>query len=761
MKKQTKSILILVICFLIISAFLFLPYLLTNTPFVLGWDFRGQYNMFYSNLQTMLDQLVHEHTLPFYSWSLFLGNNFWASKLFYYHDLFDWIAALTSTAHYFNVQLILSFMKLAIAAFSFYLYGHTRGWKRFSILIGSLLFAFSSYAIEALKDPLFLSFYVFIPLYFFAMEQYLKKNKRLFYILITCFLLVTNYYSFYTLSLFSVFYFLYRYYELHHSFQGLIKSAGILIGFYLIGVCMAGIVVLPCFYDITGNSRILSSSFRWNYPVPQPYFYILSALFTPSSMIINRALDFESIYSYVTPNRTDLYLCLWSGSLCALLLFQNLLNPKVKKQARIFLGSMLLIMLIPLGSSMMHGFSEPSYRWLQMLVFFNITLIMPYLDQPELINKKGLLITLAAAALILIFNIPLLASLLGIPFADVKKEYLLILPTLLFLILFCVLLLKPGTYQKAGILVLCITELSYTGYQSLFGNPFFKEWSWERINQVEQVLGTPGELQNYLLGLDTANYAQMFRVYIPKNSIYWGYSSNLNLKYQFNGVMTYDSTFSPALNDLSSLIENPNYLPWNIEIEDPFLLDYIGVKYAVVTDEAELPHSDFILKGQFQGLPVYENLRYQGIVHSYGQAMTIEEYQQHPDSALLLNTFICDISVIEEVRNYLHDSLVTVNELYAYGNTLQTNLTSSEATLITLSIPYDKGWKVLVNGSPVEKFSGNGGMIAFSIPQGTVQLEMYYMPQGFKSGLVLSGLGILIFLILAGFDLRQRYRSKN
>ncbi len=749
MKKHTIKLIFLGTgCFLIISGCLFLPYLLTDTPMVLGWDFRGQYNMFYSNLKVMLEQLVSDHTLPFYSWNLFLGNNFWASKLFYYHDFFEWIAALCSSAHYYQVQLVLSWIKLLIAALSFTFYGRSRHWRPLPVLIGSLLFAFSSTMLDSLKDPLFLSFTIFLPLYFYAMDQFLIRRKKGFYIIITAFLLIINYYSFYTLSVFSVFVFLYRYYEIYGTLRGFFKPALTLIGYYLVAVCCAGIVAIPCFLDIASNSRLLHSSFLWKYPAYQPYFSVFSALVTPTSMLVNRALDFESIYSYVTPNRTDLYLCLWSGSITALLIAQPMFNKKTGKAARVFMGIMLLLMLLPVGSSMMHGFSEPSYRWIQMLVFFNLTLILPYLDQSSKINRPVLILSAAFCAAILIFSIPLLAHLLGVPFKEVQTEYYLVLPTLLFLGLFTCIFLFSHQYRNRWLLMLCTLELSWVGYQSLYGNPFFREWSWERVNEVEQALGQPGELINYLNGLDPHNYSEYYRVYIPRDSLYWGYSSNLNLKYQFPGVMTYDSTFSPALNDLSLLIDNPNYLPWNIELEDPFYLDYVGVKYAIITEESELPHKDFILVGEYRGLPVYQNLHYQGILRSYGQAETIEQYQQSADSSKVLNTLISDEKTLQQLQGSFHDAVLTVDSLIHYGNTLHAQCSSSSDTVVTLSIPYDRGWKILVNHQAVPSYNSNGGMLTFTLTAGDNLIEMYYVPPGLKAGILFSTVGFVIFAIL-------------
>ena len=76
----------------------------------------------------------------------------------------------------------------------------------------------------------------------------------------------------------------------------------------------------------------------------------------------------------------------------------------------------LLILIIPFGSSIMHGFSEPAFRWLQFPLFVNLTLILPYLDENQLINRKCLFLSVLFISLILLLGTPLLGILCNIPF---------------------------------------------------------------------------------------------------------------------------------------------------------------------------------------------------------------------------------------------------------------------------------------------------------------------------------------------------------
>ena len=74
-KRPWILLIILLSC---LAGSIILPYILTDTPFMLGWDMRTQYSSFYENLKTMFLEMKNTGSLPFYSWSAFLGNNFCA-----------------------------------------------------------------------------------------------------------------------------------------------------------------------------------------------------------------------------------------------------------------------------------------------------------------------------------------------------------------------------------------------------------------------------------------------------------------------------------------------------------------------------------------------------------------------------------------------------------------------------------------------------------------------------------------------------------
>ncbi len=77
--------------------------------------------------------------------------------------------------------------------------------------------------------------------------------------------------------------------------------------------------------------------------------------------------------------------------------------------------------------------------------------------------------------------------------------------------------------------------------------------------------------------------------------------------------------------------------------------------------------------------------------------------------------------------------------------------TSQEHQLVLTTLPYDIGWKILVDGVEVEPVKALGSMLAFYIDgeAGEIhQLELDYCPNAFSVGLVITIVSGILFLVL-------------
>ncbi|MBE6846592.1 MAG: hypothetical protein E7503_00445 [Ruminococcus sp.] len=94
---------------------------------------------------------------------------------------------------------------------------------------------------------------------------------------------------------------------------------------------------------------------------------------------------------------------------------------------------------------------------------------------------------------------------------------------------------------------------------------------------------------------------------------------------------------------------------------------------------------------------------------------------------------------------------------YEQGCYTVTTRGESVATLV-LAIPYDEGFTAEVNGKPAEVFRVNTCETAVLVPAGEAVVELRFFPPGLKAALVLSGAGLVLFVLYA--VLRKKISQK-
>jgi len=67
---------------------------------------------------------------------------------------------------------------------------------------------------------------------------------------------------------------------------------------------------------------------------------------------------------------------------------------------------------------------------------------------------------------------------------------------------------------------------------------------------------------------------------------------------------------------------------------------------------------------------------------------------------------------------------------------------------LILSVPYEKGWSIRLNGRRVTPETFGGALIALDLEAGDYRLEMRYEPYGFSTGLLISALSIAMTVVI-------------
>lgn len=79
---------------------------------------------------------------------------------------------------------------------------------------------------------------------------------------------------------------------------------------------------------------------------------------------------------------------------------------------------------------------------------------------------------------------------------------------------------------------------------------------------------------------------------------------------------------------------------------------------------------------------------------------------------------------------------------------LSGTINAAEDGIMMLSVPYDEGWTILVDGVETEKEAIGEALMGCRLTAGEHQIEMRYVPQGFYAGAVISTVSVLAVLLL-------------
>jgi uncharacterized membrane protein YfhO len=117
------------------------------------------------------------------------------------------------------------------------------------------------------------------------------------------------------------------------------------------------------------------------------------------------------------------------------------------------------------------------------------------------------------------------------------------------------------------------------------------------------------------------------------------------------------------------------------------------------------------------------------------------------DGTLKIVSYALDEDNFVAAYNELDKNPLTIN--YYDDTTVKGIITADKDGLLFTSIPYDKGWRVLVDSIEVTPVAFEDALIALDLTQGTHTVEFNYEPQGLAIGKIISisSLAILILIM--------------
>lgn len=733
-KENYPIVAILSICCL----FLFYDFLFKGKIFEFIADQQLQYHLFYEEWSRLLKDFVTTGEFPFYSWYTFLGTDFFASKMYYV--TFDFFMPLVLLFEDMSkAMLYITIILIVLSGLSMKCYLNSlelkKSWVKGLI---SIVYSLSGIATLYYGNYMFHRFYALLPILFASVEQYLKNRKRSLFIFIVFVLFTQNYYFMYPTSLFLIGYYIASSYsKSKDKLINIIKSAIPLIRAYFVGLLMSAIVLIPTVLFLLTSPRLGNAGFEifWE---PKVYLGILCSLFVSP---FNIYTDIPHFF-YSGDNGHGHWYSLFCSVLTPVILCSSL-NKKNKNFPFVAcLGMFLVILMIKPFNSVMHAFSEASFRWTFLLVFLLLVIVALVLDENEFQFKQALKKYVSLLEIMLLCFV-VLQFIYKWNIADYKIYLIILLAEMILGFIYLFLLLKKKTILLS---VLVIFEMLISNYAiiTLYSKDYYYYESSLSKEEVQRFLNTEEN--------------QLARIYIDPSTLIPHSAMNMNqsLRYNYMSTVTYDSTYESVLAEFLSW----QGINWHIiNLNDPEILELLGVKYYGVLDPFELPDNGngYQYRFNLNAYQMYELPTSNSIAHTFTEFISKSEFNLIEDKSnfnwnqiLILNdedmTLAKDIEIMDKVQLDV--------ESHSNNQMIGKIETTGDSILFT-SIPYSSGWKVTSGTEVLKTINVEGGFLGIVLPAGNHELVYKYTSPGVCLAFLFSSLGLGIFLFIVVKERRK------
>ena len=260
-------------------------------------------------------------------------------------------------------------------------------------------------------------------------------------------------------------------------------------------------------------------------------------------------------------------------------------------------------------------------------------------------------------------------------------------------------------------------------------------------------------LKSYTINLSSNRKDLYYDLYLYENE------NALNLGYKIYSTDIEDVT-SYSLSNLNNLMKslsginedvlvkvelkrkNNNSYEFNIDEKNEYV--YFSTNYNITTN-----HSDY-------GILYLNGLRYAELKSNNVGSIRLKNVKLGKNKLKLeekknINSIVVyylDIDVYQKMIDKLKENMV--NDIEIKGNTFKGTVDLDEDSTILLSIPYDKGWNIYVDGKKTKYKKIANEFIGLDLKYKDHNIYMKYYPKGLKLGVVISiifNLSLILILL--------------
>ena len=793
-KKYKNYFLAFFLPFLIISLF-FLWKGCFHDKLVLNSDMQAQYTSLFQYLRNVLHG---DATFP-YTFSKGLGGAMYGTYFYYLANPLNLLVYFFEDIPTFFLFLIL--LKISLSGFTMYLFLHHKFQTDDSkLLLFALAYALMSYNINYYINVMWLDGVILAPLLLISINYFGEKKKVFPYSILLFLSIFLNYYIGYILVFFSVLYFFYSYLLKYNNWK---ENKRIVIDFFCItlltGLCTS-FILIPSAIELLGTTRVpVKTPFvNWN------FLDFLAPLYIGFGNL-NNPLNY---YGF----------CIFSGTLMLPLIICYFTNKRISKKEKILTMIIYFFFLLPIAfpflNKIWHMFTLPqafNFRYSFLATLFTIMIAYRSFTMLEC-SKKALRVFLV---LFLIFSFSLLYVTHFTPEYYIFLDAYKIIVTVLLVILNVFLVLHHRKTILMGILCFeLVLNLFWIGADSKM---MPKENHEEAISQLKEFSSycqkdyrcekRGGYTDNDSLLMNYFGISHFLSTTLNKPAIfmlkafgsksiqnYYFYQPDvildmlLGVQYlsdveKIHGyevvkegeISTLDKTYyiekNPNALSLGYLVSK-NIKDWESDKQGFFYLEellnqlsneqehyLISLPYETVNSKNywvhDLNHYPYLYiytdkAFEVEGMDSKDYL-FRGDHYVILYDLEEELHLTFEDSPEKLEIYTIDMDKVRKFKDKTIEMQVDVNQ----QNRIEGHITAPEDSVLFLTIPYEKGWRIWIDGEERESFSALDSFLAVEIEKGQHEIVLEYHIPGLWIGTVVS---IISSLLLIWYG--RRYQKK-
>lgn len=275
---------------------------------------------------------------------------------------------------------------------------------------------------------------------------------------------------------------------------------------------------------------------------------------------------------------------------------------------------------------------------------------------------------------------------------------------------------------------------------------------------------------DYMLG-ESEKYENSLYTLLEKSGDVYLYQSNQTLPFGYVAPTGYDLPEGDSQNGIrmqNQLVKSLGIMgnlftqmKSNSSTDDVvFTAKQDGIYYAKLTSSGttKVEVIGGILETQSFNDLKDESILYLGQLYQ-GEMITLTNGNEEDETPNVnAEVYLLNEEVLQEAIQILSSQHLTD---VSYDSTnVKGKLMLREAGRMILSIPYETGWTVRLNGKEVEPQLFGGTLMAFDLEPGEYELTMHYVPTGSREGVIVTVVSVSVFCILMLWKWRKAKKQK-